>query len=199
MAEAFPKGPTESDADENIISVLLLATKWQFDTYGLSTINKSLVNNLRLVDPEDKTIKLTCVVLQEQGKINYVDVKDAGKHGVVLKGAKRPRSKRKHSQPELQWLDEQVAMYYHHLLDHHFDFIVGHAPYMANGSLNLKDLYIGREIPPKIILMFHGLPKKDNGDIDDEMLEEWLTEADIVFSVGKAVESELVPFIGEID
>ena len=199
MAEAFPEGPTPSDTDEIIISVLLLATKWQFDTYGLSTINKSLVNNLRLVDPNDKTIKITCAVLQEQGKINYADVKDAGKHGVVVKGAKRPMSKRKHRQPELQWLDEQAAMYYHHLLDRHYDFIIGHAPYLANGCFNLKDIYRGREMPPKIILMFHGLPKKENGETDDEMLEEWLTEADIVFSVGKAVESELLPFTGEID
>ena len=47
--------------------------------------------------------------------------------------------------------------------------------------------------------MFHGLPKKENGDIDDEMLEEWLTEADIVFSVGKAVESELLPYVAGMD
>ena len=53
MAEAFPEEPTASEPHEveKTISVLLLATKWQFDTYGLSTINKSLVNNLRLVDP----------------------------------------------------------------------------------------------------------------------------------------------------
>ena len=200
MAEAFHEEPTvyESLADENIISVLLLATKWQFDTYGLSTINKSLVNNLRLVDPENKFININCAMVEE-GKINLPDVKDAGKYGVVLKGAKRPKSKKKHGNPELQWLDEYAAAYYRHLQDHHYDFIIGHAPYLANGCFNLKDIYKERETSPKIILMFHGLPKDENGDIDDDMLEEWLTEADIVFSLGQAVESELVPYIAGMD
>ena len=164
----------------------------------MSTINKSLVNNLRLVDPEDETIKITCAVVEE-GKINYAEVRDAGKCRVILKGAKRPMSKKRHIKPELSWLDEYAGTYYRHLQDHHYDFIIGHAPYLANGCFNLKDLYRGREISPKIILMFHGLPKKENGDIDDEMLEEWLTEADVVFSVGKAVESELVPYVAGMD
>ena len=59
MAEEFPDNSSGSDAQENPISILLLATKWQFDTYGLSTVNKSLVNNLRVVDPEGKKIKIT--------------------------------------------------------------------------------------------------------------------------------------------
>ena len=200
MAEAFPEEPTASGPHEveKTISVLFLATKWQFDTYGLSTINKSLVNKLRLVDPEDETIKITCAVVEED-KINYAEVRDAGKCGVILKGAKRPRSKKSHGKPELSWLDEYAATYYHHLQDHHYDFIIGHAPYLANGCLNLKDLFKGREISPKIILMFHGLPKKENGDIDDNMLEEWLTETDVVFSVGKSVESELIPYVTGLD
>ena len=200
MAEAFPEEPTASEPHEveKTISVLLLATKWQFDTYGLSTINKSLVNNLRLVDPKDETIKITCAVVEE-GKINYAEVRDAGKCRVILKGAKRPMSKKRHIKPELSWLDEYAGTYYRHLQDHHYDFIIGHAPYLANGCFNLTDLYRGREISPKIILMFHGLPKKENGDIDDEMLEEWLTEADVVFSVGKAIESELVPYVAGMD
>ena len=196
MAEAFPKEPsvTESDLGEKTISVLLLATKWQFDTYGLSTINKSLVNDLRLVDPEHKMIKITCAVVEE-GKINYADRRDAAKCGVFLKGAKRPMSNNKHSKPDLSWLDEHAVAYYHHLMqDHHYDFIIGHAPYLANGCFNLKDLYKKRYIAPKIILIFHGLPKKENGDIDDEMLEEWLTEAD-----SNSVESELVPYIKGLD
>ena len=81
MAEAFPEEPTASEPHlgKKTISVLLLATKWQFDTYGLSTINKSLINNLRLVDPEAKTIKITCAVVEEEGQIKDVDVSDAGK------------------------------------------------------------------------------------------------------------------------
>ena len=201
MAEAFPEQPPacELHPDEKIISVLLLASKWQLDTYGLSTVNKSLVNILRLVDPEDKTIKITCAVVEEE-KINYVHMRDAGKCGVVLKGAKRPMSKKRDSKPKLLWLDEQAGTYYHHLQDQHYDFIIGHAPYLANGCFNLKDLLSKRrELAPKIILIFHGLPKRENGDIDDEMLEEWLTEADVVFSVGNSVKNELVPYIKGLD
>ena len=201
MAEAFPEEPSVSDSDlgEKTISVILLATKWQFDTYGLSTINKSLVNDLRLVDPDHKMIKITCAVVEE-GKINYADRRDAAKCGVFLKGAKRPMSKNKLSKPELSWLDEHAVAYYHHLMqDHHYDFIIGHAPYLANGCFNLKDLYKRRYVAPKIMLIFHGFPKKENGDIDDEMLEEWLTEADVVFSVGNSVENELMPYIKGMD
>ena len=200
MAEVFLGEPTISGPheEEKSISVLIVATKWQFDTYGLSTINKSLVNNLRLLDPEDQTIKITCAVV-EVGKINYMDVSGAAKCGVVLHGAKRPMSQKRQNKAELSWLDEYAGTYYRHLQDHHYDFIIGHAPYLANGCFNLKDLYRGREITPKTILMFHGLPKKEHGDIDDDILEEWLAEVDIVFSVGKTVESELVPYVAGLD
>ena len=203
MAEAFSGEPSTSefheDSSRNIISILLLATKWQFDTYGLSTVNKSLVNNLRVVDPEDKTIKITCAIVEEEGKIKEFDVKDADDYSVRLQGAKRPKGKNRDDKPQLQWLDESTGAYYLHLQDHHHDFIIGHAPYLAYGCFNLKEIYKWREEPPKIILMFYGLPKKENGDIDDEMLEEWLTEADVVFSVGKAVADELVPFLAGIN
>ena len=203
MAEAFPEEPSTSefheDGSRSIIFILLLASRWQFDTYGLSTVNKSLVNNLRVVDPEDKTIKITCAVIEEEEKIKEFDVKDADNYSVKLRGAKRPKGKNRDYKPQLQWLDESTGAYYLHLQDQHYDFIIGHAPYLAYGCFNLKEIYKWREQPPKIILMFHGLPKKENGDIDDEMLEEWLTEADVVFSVGKAVESELVPYVAGID
>ena len=101
MAEGFPA--KELDPDEKVVSALLLA---QFDTYGLSTINKSLVNNLRLVDPEAKTIKITCALVEEEEKIKDEDVTDAKNCGVVLKGAKCPMRRKKQSKPDLQWLDE---------------------------------------------------------------------------------------------
>ena len=71
MAEAFREGLSEinSESQENPISVLILATKWQFDTNGLLTVNKSLVNNLRVVDPEGKNIKITCAVVEEDKSI----------------------------------------------------------------------------------------------------------------------------------
>ena len=43
---------------------------------------------------------------------------------------------------------------------------------------------------PKTILLFHTLPKDENGDVDNDMLIDWLTEADIVFSLGKTIEDE---------
>ena len=203
MAEAFPEEPSTSDLHEDgfsmTISVLLLASRWQFDTYGLSTVNKSLVNNLRLVDPEAKTIKITCAVVEEDGKITDVDVKDAGNYAVQLRGARRPRGAKRDSKSEIQWLDENSASYYRHLQDQHYDFIIGHVPYLANGCFNLKDIYKWKEVTPKVILMVHGLPKKENGNVDDDMLEDWLNEADIVLSVGKAVESELVPYLDGIN
>ena len=57
------------------VSILMLATRWQFDTYGLSTVNKSLVNNLRLVDPDSQMLKITCAVLDKEGKIVEGDKK----------------------------------------------------------------------------------------------------------------------------
>ena len=203
MAEAFPNEQSEAelpDDSRSTISVLLLATRWQFDTYGLSTINKSLVNNLRLVDPEGETIKITCAVLEEEGKIKETDLADAKKYGVQLKGAIRPRCKRRSKKPELEWLDESSAAYYLHLAqDQHYDFTVGHAPYLANGCLNLKGLFQNKNQSTKAILMFHGLPKDENGYIDDEMLMDWLAEADIALSLGKTVEEELLPYIAALD
>ena len=46
--------------------------------------------------------------------------------------------------------------------------------------------------------MFHGLPKDENGYIDDEMLMDWLAEADIALSIGKTVEEELLPYIAAL-
>ena len=198
MAEAFPEHQTAPDNLQRVIRVLLLGTKWQFDTYGLSTINKSLVNNLRLVDPEGETIKITCAVVEEEGKTKDEDLKDAEKYGVQLKAAKRPRGSKRGKKPKLQWLDKYTGTYYLHLIqDQNYDFIIGHAPYVANGCLNVKDLY--KNHSPITILMFHALPKDENGDVDDETFMEWLKETDVVFSVGKAVEDDLLPYISVLE
>ena len=190
----------EPPDDSRAISVLLLGTRWQFDTYGLSTINKSLVNNLRLVDPEGKTIKITCAVLQDEGKIKDEDLKDAEKYGVQLQGAKKPRGSRKGEKPELQWLDKSPATYYRHLVkDQKYDFIIGHAPYVANGCLNFKDLCKDKNESPTIVLLFHCLPKDEDGDVDNEMLLEWLKETDVLFSLGTTVENELLPYISSLE
>ena len=116
MAEAFPDEQELPDASRKTISVLLLATKWQFDTYGLSTVNKSLVKNLRLVDPDSKTIKITCAVVEEEGKIKETDLIDARQYEVELRGAKRPKGSKRGKRPKLQWLDKSPGTYYHHLV-----------------------------------------------------------------------------------
>ena len=196
MAEAFPENIPENPGKEDLldrpekhISVLLLATKWQFDTYGLSTVNKSLVNNLRVVDPEGKKIKITCAVVEDD--INTKDQKeDAERHKVILKGAKQPRGQK--MKPHVEWLDKYTGSYYLDLVrENSFDFIIGHVPYLANGSLNLRDMYITTRGQPKVILMIHDLPRTTDGDIDEDSLLEWLSEADVVFSVGKEVEADI--------
>ena len=98
MAEAFPENPDVIDFEkqENPISVLLLAERWQFDTYGLSTVNKSLVNNLRVVDPEGKKIKITCAVVEEERKIEqHIRKKMLRNTKLNLRGGKQLRGPKK--------------------------------------------------------------------------------------------------------
>ena len=77
MAETFPEESSTSKLHFDEMPYLFYS--WQFDTYGSSAINKSLVNNLRLIDPESRSIKITCAVVEEDDKIKDVDIKDAEK------------------------------------------------------------------------------------------------------------------------
>ena len=184
--------------EEKHVSVLLLAAKWQFDTFGLSAVNKSLVSNLRLVDPDGKIVKITCAVVAEEIKIGKDHHDEAKKYKVILRGAKPPRGRKE--KPDIHWLDHSTGTYYHHLLQgEHYDFVIGHAPYLANGCFNFKDIHRPDEKKPKVILIIHGFPKTEQGDIDEEMLTEWLTEADAVFSVGKTIQSEIMPYITALE
>ena len=54
------------------------------------------------------------------------------------------------------------------------------------------------EHKPKVILMVHDLPRTTDRDIDEDSLLEWLSEADVIFSVGKAVESEIISAIASL-
>ena len=178
------------DNPENPISVLLLATKWQLDTYGLSTVNKSLVNNLRIADPQGQKIKITFATAEDDKNIKEDHRKDAEEYKVKLKGAKQPRGPKK--KPNREWLDQSTATYYLDMfMEDNYDFIIGHVPYLANGCFNFKDMSAHKEKKPKIILIVHELPKTAAGDVDDDSLIEWLSEADVVFSVGKKVELEI--------
>ena len=144
MAEAFPEEEASVDrisresemslertelqlpSDEGAISVLLLATKWQFDTYGVSTVNRSLVNNLRFVDPDGSKIKITCAVVEEEETINKTEQgNDADSLKVKLMGARQPRGPKE--KPDIRWLDRSTATYYGHVMeDNMYDYIVSH-------------------------------------------------------------------------
>ena len=146
------------------------------------------------MDPEGKTIKIACAVVEEEENLLEDERKDAGKYNVKLTGAKRPRGRKK--RPDVEWLDENTATYYPDLVRlNRYDFIIGHVPYLANGPLNIRDSYSATEKKPKVILMIHNLPLKYDGDNDEESLLGWLSEADFVFSVGKEVKAKVLSSI----
>ena len=64
--------------------------------------------------------------------------------------------------------------------------------------MNIRSLYHETETQPKVILMIHDLPRSTDGDTDEETLVEWLSDADIVFSVGNSVKSELVSVLASV-
>ena len=186
--DIFPEDLPEletTDDPKTGTSALVLSTKWSFDTLGISTVTRSLINDLRMTDPAGQAIEITCAVLDEEDKIEGNQLRDAAKYHVQLKGAKQPRGKKR--KPELSWLNEQAALYYRHIVqDKIYDFIIGHIPYLTDGSLNLRDLSkdFHKGHSPKVILVAHALPLTDEGDVDEECVAEWLEEADLVFSVG---------------
>ena len=69
---------------------------------------------------------------------------------------------------------------------------------MANGCLNFKDKYPEGQ-KPKIILFFHGLPKTSQEKVDEELLKEWLIEADCIFSVGPTIYAEIASYITSLE
>ena len=111
----------------------------------------------------------------------------------MLKGALQPRGKSR--KPNLKWLGEDVVKYYHHVLKKHsFDYFIGHAPYLLNGCFNLKTIC---RSDPKIILMMHDLPKTTHGDRDDHVFNTWLSETDVIVSIGKPIYDEIESQIRE--
>ena len=143
------------------------------------------------MDPDAKNIKITCAVVEEEERIESYQKEDAEKYKVLLRGAKRPRGLKK--KPRIKWLDKNTGAYYLHLVrENSYDFIIGHIPYLAHGALNFRNLYTSPENKqPKVILMIHDLPKTKSGETDEDTLCEWLSESDVVFSVGKEVEAEI--------
>ena len=87
--------------------------------------------------------------------------------------------------PEIRRINELSAAYYHHLFDEDsYHFIVGHAPMMAHGAVNLKNVCKGNKAP-KVVLVIHGLPKTEEGFLNSKLLLSWIKNTDIVFSIGE--------------
>lgn len=170
------------------ISVLFLSPQWQYDSYGVATTIKSLVNALWLTDSAAEKMCLTCVVQQEHRKISSQDVSDALKHNVQLKGVQLTRGTK--TPPSLSEIDKGPVNFYHHFLSgQKFDFVIGHVPYLANGAFNIQDFY--KDSPPKVVLVIHALPRTELGEVDDDLMLEWLKDADIVLSVGQSLCDEV--------
>ena len=172
------------------ISVLFLSPKWQYDTYGVASVVRSLVNDLWLTDPDGQKIQMTCAVLQEDGKINEADVADAAKHNVKLRGVKLPRGIE--NIPGIDEINGTASLYYKHLArTEKFHFIIGHIPYLADGALNFRDFCADFSFPSEAVLFAHTLPKTKQNDINERALQSWLKDAKIVFSIGDAVKSDI--------
>ena len=170
------------------VSVLFFTPQWRLDSYGTSSITRSLIKNLRAVDPERKFIKIAYTVLEEQGNIQSKEADDLNVH---LKGFIFPRGTKR--EPDVQLLDEDVLKYYYHdIRGMKYDFIIGYVPYLVYGCLNLRDSFRDTGHATKVILFAHELPQLESGETDETQLREWLSEADVVFSMEKSTRDEIM-------
>ena len=51
------------DSRQKQVNVLMLTPQWQFDGYGVATVTRALVQNVRAIDPEEDFIKITLNLL----------------------------------------------------------------------------------------------------------------------------------------
>ena len=180
---------------EKQVSVLILIPRWKFDRYGTSSITRSLIKQLRTVDPEGKVIKITVAMLQEEGHVERI--KEAEELKVRLKGYIHPSGTKK--EVDLQWLNEDVMKYYHHVVSEvKYDFIIGHAPYFSDGCINLRDGCRENGRTPKVILFAHELPRNVKVEIEEVLLRYWLSKTDVVVSLATATGKEIERQMKEI-
>ena len=174
------------DDSKKEVSVLMLTPQWRFDEYGMATITRSLIQNLRMINPDDRFIRITCAVLEENRKIsrNQTDVEQLK---VQLVGYSRPRGDR--GEPELHWLDRDLTKYYAGITNH--DFIIGHVPYLTYGCLTLKGTFVERGQACTAILVVHELPRNENGEIDEDQLRE-LADSNVLLSMEASIQEELM-------
>ena len=106
-----------------------------------------------------------------------------------LRGAKQRRGKKA---PCIEWMEESTAAYYRHLVqENKFDYIVGHVPYLVDACFHLKDLSKERGVSSQVVLMVHVPPRTEDGDVNYDLLYDWLGEADVVFPIGQAAYEEI--------
>ena len=178
------------DPSKKQVSVLMLTPQWRFDEYGMATITRSMVQNLRMIDPEGTFIKITCAVLEDDGKISKDQRENASRLKVQLVGYLRPRGKR--GEPDLDWLDGSVTTYYPDIAcAGNYDFIIGHVPYLVDGCLNLKDMFHSRGLDCTTILVVHKLPCNQIGEKGEEQLIE-LLDSDVLFSMEASIQKEIL-------
>ena len=65
---------------------------------------------------------------------------------------------------------------------------------MAYGAVNLKNISRGPNIP-KVVLIINRLPKTKKGFLDKDLLCDWMTGTDIVFSIGETDSNILKRFV----
>ena len=176
------------------VSVLILTPQWKFDRYGTSGITRSLIENLRSIDPEGKVIKITVAVLEEEGRIERIkEAEDLKVHlkGYILTGRRKKADE--------QWLNDYAVNYYHHVVSAvKYDFIIGHAPYFSDGCINLRNISRENGHDPKVILFAHEFPQNENGETEEALFRKWLSEVDVVFSLTTAMRNEIERQMKEI-
>ena len=167
------------------ISTLILTTAWPLDFTTLTTVTRSLINNLRHKDEGGPKFKITCAVLDQDGKIDMAHFKEAFLEEVKLKGMICPKGE-EINLPVIKRINELSAAYYHHLFNEDsYHFIIGHAPIMAHGAVNLKSVCKDQN-SRKVVLVIHGLPVTEQDLLNTRLLLSWIRETDIIFSIGEA-------------
>ncbi len=177
-------------------------------------------------------IQMYCATVHESDKISEKDKADALSKNVTLIGAKLPVGTKK---VDFMDLDIHPASYYQSLCDLDVTHIIGHVPNLANGAINIRDMFcipddladlddsndkeqvpeniddiehpeesdhsddVEEDLPPKIVLFVHDLPRDDHGDTDHETLTRWLKEADTVISLGRGIYNEVEGELANVD
>ncbi len=191
----------DASRDPKKVSVLFLSPQWQRHGNPMANITRSLIEDLHKVDPRGLGIEKACCLIEDGRNINQKDVESAAKFNVKLIGAELPRSKRSSNiKASIDWLDSNAATYYRQIAEEsHYDFIIGHVPYLANGPLDIKDIWQKRGYPSCLVQVVHSLPKTNDGSVDEGQLKEWLSETDVILSIGEAMKLQVDHYIEFLD